>query len=424
MDLQQIAENALMSMTSAGFEAAQVTASISECEELNINHNEPSLLRSTEDYLLNLVGIIDQRKASMALTDLSQGVIDRSITELLERAKLAPQDEANAVSENQQGRFEQGPLEGELNLLAEKVLEILQFRAHKTPTVSIEEGAAQHRITREVLLTSRGTNMSCEVGSYSLYVMVTASEDGKVSSFNYTGGTTNDLSKAHASEFFGIGDMLIDTVQQIDTCSIDNNFSGDIILAPAAVADVLYWLIGQLEDFALISDTSLFKNKVGQQIASEKLTIRSRFDAPGYAAYTRDGFVAEPLTLVEDGKLNYLIPGLYASLKTGIKHTPASSVWFIETGDASKAELISGVNKGAMVNHLSMGSPGPNGDFSGIIKNSFIIENGKIGQALSETMISGNMANMLNDIVGISSEHLDMGDENFPWLRISGLKFS
>jgi PmbA protein len=71
-----------------------------------------------------------------------------------------------------------------------------------------------------------------------------------------------------------------------------------------------------------------------------------------------------------------------------------------------------------------MGSPGANGDFSGVIKNSFVIENGEQGQALSESMISGNMAEMLKDISGVSKEHLDLGGEDYPWIRIPNLHFS
>ena len=53
------------------------------------------------------------------------------------------------------------------------------------------------------------------------------------------------------------------------------------------------------------------------------------------------------------------------------------------------------IDKGALVNRLSMGSPAANGDFSGVIKNSFLIEDGGLSGALSETMISGNTINML-----------------------------
>ena len=424
VNIEHIAEYALSGMTNAGFEHAQVSASISEQDELNIQHSEPSLLRSTEDHALSLMGIVDGRKASMALTDLTEGVIDSSIQDLFERTKIAPQDEANSVSSGQTGHFKQGPVEGDMDLLALKVEEILEFRSSNTPLMHIEEGAAVHRIARETLLTSSGSKLSCEIGSYNLSVMGTASDGDKSSSFNYTGGTANDLASAHASELFGIGDMLRETERQIDTKPIGGNFTGDIILAPTAAGDLLGWLISQLSDMALISDSSVFKDQVGKQISDDQLTIRSCFDAPGHAAYTRDGFVAEPLTLIENGKLSSLLPSLYGSKKTGIKHVPCSSGWTIDAGDTAKADMISAITRGAMVNRLSMGQPGPNGDFSGVIKNSFEIKDGNIGQALSETMIAGNMTAMLNDIVSISSEHIDLGGADYPWIRIANLNFS
>ena len=71
-----------------------------------------------------------------------------------------------------------------------------------------------------------------------------------------------------------------------------------------------------------------------------------------------------------------------------------------------------------------MGRPATNGDFSGVIKNSFAVEDGVVGQALSETMISRNMARMLHDIVAVSRERIDTGALRLPWMRIGGLHFS
>ena len=71
-----------------------------------------------------------------------------------------------------------------------------------------------------------------------------------------------------------------------------------------------------------------------------------------------------------------------------------------------------------------MGSPAANGDFSGIIKNSFAIDGGVVGTALSETMINGNVAQMLRDVVAVSAERIDTGGWCMPWVRVSGLHFS
>jgi PmbA protein len=424
IDLQDIASSTIERMRATGFDSAQVSVSVTVQDELNITTNEASLLRSTEDCSLSITGIVDSRKAGLALTEFGDDAISHGISDLYERALLAPQDEANAVSSGEKGHFEQGPQQGDLDLLVQKVRELLAFRAEETPKMVLEEGAASYSLSREHILTSEGSSLSSSIGCYELQVMGTASEDGQSSSFNYTGGNSNDLSSAHACDLFGIGTMLRETENQIITKPIGGKFVGQVILAPTAVSDLLGWLLRQLGDMALISDGSVYKESVGNLIASPMLSVRSRFDGPGHAAYTGDAFLAPPTTLVDKGRLGSLLLSYYGSRKTNLKHTPSASGWAIDPGEFARQDLISSVKRGALVTRLSMGSPGANGDFSGVIKNSFIIENGEQGQALSESMISGNMAEMLKDISGISKEHLDLGGEDFPWIRIPNLHFS
>ncbi len=423
-DLKRFAMIALECMNEAGFDSAQVAVSVLTQDELNIAHNEASLLRSTEDYTVSLLGIIDSRKATTTLSELDEDAIAHGVKALYDRTLLAPQDGANAVSKGQTGHFEQGPQEADLDLLVRKTRELLEFRRSTAPKMILEEGGASHGLFREHVLTSEGSELSCSTGCYSLSAFGTAAEEGRCSSFNAAGGDANDISGAHATAYFGIAEMLTDTERQIDTRPIDGNFAGEVILAPAAVSDLLGWLLDQLGDRALISDASLYKGRVGEAIASPLLIVRSRFDAPGDAPYTGDAFVADPFDLVRDGCLGMLLPSFYGSRKTGIPHTPAGDGWRIEPGETSKDDLVAGVKKGALVNRLSMGEPSANGDFSAVIKNSFIIDNGEVGPALAETMIAGNMSRMLKDISGISKEHLDKGSEDFPWIRIPNLHFS
>jgi PmbA protein len=86
--------------------------------------------------------------------------------------------------------------------------------------------------------------------------------------------------------------------------------------------------------------------------------------------------------------------------------------------------MVGGVKRGALVGRLSMGAPAPNGNFSGVIKNSFALENGEVKQALAETMITGNMADMLRDIVAVSREVHEGAGTRLPWLRVAKLHFS
>ena len=75
LHLQDTAERVLWQMRSQGFDAAQVTVSATRQDELNIAHDEPSLLRSNEALRLALVGVIDGRKASTELSALGEDQI-------------------------------------------------------------------------------------------------------------------------------------------------------------------------------------------------------------------------------------------------------------------------------------------------------------------------------------------------------------
>ena len=73
---------------------------------------------------------------------------------------------------------------------------------------------------------------------------------------------------------------------------------------------------------------------------------------------------------------------------------------------------------------FSGGDPAVGGDFSGVAKNSFLIENGKLANALSETMISGCVADMLLNIRGISSDLLQDGAASLPFIAFDGVTVS
>jgi PmbA protein len=284
------------------------------------------------------------------------------------------------------------------------------------------------------LLTSDGSHLACTLGWYGLSVFGTArgpGSDGTVrsSSFNYAGGETEDLRGALASERFGMADMMRELTRSIDTRGIADcfggKFTGDVVLTPLAVATMLQWLHAQVSDMALISGSSVYRERVGELVASPLLNLTSRFDGPGIAPVSSDGFVAAPVALLTGGRLGTLTPSLYGSRKTGLKHVPtAANGWQLAAGETPLAQLLQGVPRGALVGRLSMGSPASNGDFSGIIKNSFALNGGEVGAALSETMINGNVAQMLRDVVAVSVERIDTGGLCLPWVRVAGLHFS
>jgi PmbA protein len=422
--LMDLAAQALASMKQAGFDDAQVTAVHSRLDEVCVAHNEASLLRSTESRKLMLLGLAGGRMASTEISQLDDTAVRERIAALFADAKSAPQDDANAVSENQHARIVQGPQEGDRDLMAAKTSELLAFRERETGKVLVEEAFTRHSWQRLQVLTSRGSDLAASAGCYSISLVGTGRDGKKSSSFNFTGGSANELASRPAPEYFGIAQMLRDTERQIDTRPFEGKFVGDVIFTPGAVSDLLGWLLGQVSDTQLIAGSSLYRQSVGDAIASPLLTIRSRFDAPGVVAISGDAFATPTVTLVEQGKLVSLTPSLYGSRKTGLKHVPVAGGWDVAAGATALSDVIAGVQRGAIVGRMSMGNPAANGNFSGVIKNSFAIQGGQVGHALSETMIAGNMAQMLKDIVAVSRETIDSGAQRLPWIRIANLHFS
>jgi len=86
--------------------------------------------------------------------------------------------------------------------------------------------------------------------------------------------------------------------------------------------------------------------------------------------------------------------------------------------------MIRDVKAGILITRFSGGRPNDKGDFSGVAKNSYYVDNGEVSYPISETMVSGNMAALLTNIVAISSERADFGSGIFPWVRVSGIGIS
>lgn len=437
-DLRAVAEQALARLHRQGFDQAQVDVSERHHTELNLALNEPSLLRSGHSHKLALTGLLDGRRASTELAELSGPALDDAVATLWQSVQAAPQDEANAVSSGQRLNLRQGPLrpppgssaDGDDDhalaaTAAQAMADLRAWRSEHTPTVMLEEALAAHVQLRRHTATSAGSALDSTLGWFELSVMASAHEGRHTSSFNHGGGQCHALAGQPVAGLFGIGEMLQDLTEQVHTVPPAGKFSGDLVLHPAAVADLLQWLLGQLADPALVGGSSLYAARVGQGVASPLLTLHSRFDAPGVAAVSADGFVAPPLTVLDQGRLLAVTPSLYGSRKTGLPHRPvAAGGWALQAGATPLAELVAAVDRGALVGRLSMGRPAANGDFAGVLKNSFAIAQGQRGPALREVMVSGNVAAMLQAVLAVSRQRIDSGQWWLPWLRIGGLQFS
>jgi len=224
--------------------------------------------------------------------------------------------------------------------------------------------------------------------------------------------------------------MIDEAVRSLDTRMVDSKFVGKIIVTPAC--DDMIWdtlLSCFLSDVPLVQGTSRWKDSLGLSVADSKLTMRLAPFHPSIVAgerFTGDGYESFDTDLIKDGILTSFALSLYGSRKTGKprgKNTAYANVE-VAAGDTSLADMIKSVDRGILINRFSGGSPGASGDISGIAKNSFLIENGAVTDALSETMLSFNIVDILANIPAISIERCTNGTDILPWCCFDGVTIS
>ena len=174
--------------------------------------------------------------------------------------------------------------------------------------------------------------------------------------------------------------------------------------------------------------TSIWLDKIGEQVADSRLTVS--FDPMNekivdFERYTPDGFKSEPYDFIQKGVLKSFKTSLYVANKNG--SAPAKNMSYsmvVEAGDTAVEDIIRNVEKGLLMGGFSGGEPGTNGEISGVAKNSFLIENGRVTTPVNEVMISGNLAEMLKNIVAVSKERVADGGAVMPYIAVDGIVVS
>ena len=192
--------------------------------------------------------------------------------------------------------------------------------------------------------------------------------------------------------------------------------------------DFLSFIQGSISDGSIISGTSIYKDKIGSKIASENFNLSScplsKDLASGYFV-TGDTYKTQNIDIIKNGVLQTHLLSLYGANKTGGKRISNSGgAHIITQGTESLDSMIKNVKKGILLCRFSGGYPNDNGDFSGVAKNSYYIENGEIKYPVIETMISGNISNMFLNINNISNENINFGDKILPWISFNGITIS
>lgn len=225
-----------------------------------------------------------------------------------------------------------------------------------------------------------------------------------------------------------ISELLFDIKHGLSVVKIQNG-KYPVLFSPDAVEELFSIFVTGVDGNRVYRKTSPLYSKLGQEIFNESISI---YDDPTIKSGTNscpfddEGVPSQKTPLVEKGVLK----GFLLDLKNSVKlNMPSSGNGFrknwitgrsyeyypsinascitINPGNSSYEELLSSIKEGILVKSapdLSMGNI-QNGDFAGTVIHGFKVEHGEIGGRIKNTVISGNLYNLLkNQLLGMSAD--------------------
>lgn len=424
----EVAVGCVDALISAGMDKAESALLLTRKTELNVETGEFSLMRTTNDIRLRMMGIRNSRRGTTSINKTDMDSISDAVTELVGLVESSEPDPAADVSENQpEESFSRGAEQPDLDLMYKRMTQFLSRANSLYPKLILEQVILDHTLKLRFYSNSNGVKLSSSRGEYNFVAMFTSKDGEKTSSFNYSAVSAEDLDR-ELNEM-GTMDMLMkQSTEQTVTENLPQTFTGEVIVTPDCLGDFVGTIAEYLEDYPLITGTSIFKDSLGEKIADERFTLRSMplsEDLSGGYFFTADGFKAGNTTIIEKGVLRTFLLSLYGSRKTGKEKAVNSGGYYVvDSGSSRFEDMVKSIDRGLLLCRFSGGNPASNGDFSGVAKNSYYIENGQIKYPVSETMIAGNLKEMLNSIKSISAETVNNGSTVFPWIAFSGITVS
>ncbi len=215
------------------------------------------------------------------------------------------------------------------------------------------------------------------------------------------------------------------------------SYSGAALFSADAFEEIfLGALLSAVDGDTVLKGKSRLKNKLGEQIASKGLFVVDDGTLPGglgSGPFDREGLPHRRTVLVGDGVLHhFMYDGKTAKRaqkrSTGHAGGSARSLPGISTtnlrvapGTRSDEQLLKDLKNGLFVGRFSGNVDEVSGDFSGVAKGSFLVKNGVKIAPVQETLIAGNVYDLLQRIAGIGHTlHRNMTTE-CPHVLVDGV---
>jgi PmbA protein len=194
-----------------------------------------------------------------------------------------------------------------------------------------------------------------------------------------------------------------------------------VLFAPSGTLGLVFPLSEGLNGKSVYKGTSPIKDKVGEKLFNEKITVIDDGTIDGKfasASFDDEGIPHRRNVLVEKGVLNGFIYDLKTAAQSGVASTgnasrglfsppqPSFTNLVIQPGETPLKDMIAGIDEGIIVEDLLGIGQGNiiSGAFSNPIALAFKVEKGEIVGRVKDLSIAGNIYDLLKNVTAVSRE--------------------
>ena len=404
----------------AGLQEVELYISESRSLSISMFHGEVDEYKDNNGYSILARGILNGKCGSATADVWNKDKAAWLVKEMVANAKVIENDDPIFIFKGSEKYHKVNTFNKELeNVSIDSVMKGLQDiekNCRELDKRIIEVAGTEYHQSSDktTLINSNGLNL-VQKNNYFYFVVQCVAKEGEQTKSGYDFFFDNDFSKFDAKKF---AKKVVDqTVAQLggEAC-VSNKYKA--VLHPDVVTSLIKAYVGHANAEEVQKKSSLFIGKIGQKIASKKVTIEDRplqknpfarwFDDEGVATYNKP--------IVKNGVLQTYLYNLTTAAKDGVQTTGngygggkkgvESTFLYLKPGKKSLDELFAEVGNGVFITEgsgLHAGLNPQSGNFS-LQSTGFMIENGKKGKPLDLITVSGNLLEIFQDVLEVGND--------------------
>ncbi|MDH5401816.1 MAG: TldD/PmbA family protein [Candidatus Heimdallarchaeota archaeon] len=296
----------------------------------------------------------------------------------------------------------------EPDILADEIKIVIDKATSMDSRITAVAGNLHYQSTKSCLINSFGLEVDEESSGITGVINVCATDSGESrSTTRIAGATIKALNIEERTE-----SVTNTAIQGLNQGELEPG-KYETILSPEAVAELMRFIAFGASSEGLITHQSFLKDKLGEQIFDERITLIDDVENPEQNSsrrYDSEGVASNNVSFIENGVLKDYAYNRRNAKKLGVESNGrhlfgfmGESAMFVtqhlKAGNKSREELVSSIDDGILVSNLfynNFVNP-PEGLCTGLTRDGlFRIKNGEIIGSLKNMRWTDNITSILS----------------------------